>query len=90
MDTIYSLCGTLHYSSGMFLTGDQIVFHNQFQTGRDVGMHWPWAWQQTFYLHSGCWIGEFQKTTSHTDDVIQKNKMARSSLLNSADLKHNF
>jgi hypothetical protein len=27
-----------------------------------------------FYLHSGCWIGEFKKTTSHTDDVIQKIK----------------
>jgi hypothetical protein len=39
-----------------------------------VGMRWPWAWQPKFYLHSGCWIGEFQKTTSHTDDVIQKIK----------------
>jgi hypothetical protein len=30
-------------------------------------------------------------TTSHTDDVARpKNKMAMSSLLNSADLKHHF
>jgi hypothetical protein len=47
------------------------------------------AWQPKFYLHSGCWIGEFKKTTSHTDDVIQK-KMAMNGLLNSADLKHHF
>jgi hypothetical protein len=54
-----------------------------------VGMHWPWAWKPKFYLHSGCWIGLSKKYIPH-GWRHPKNKMARCSLLNSADLKHNF